>query len=160
MEAHHPHRLIRMYENASEVPNTWTSKEQDLMELNMRGRGYFREQNDYVQNFQLFYQEAVDYLDRRVSHFVRSVQQNTENEVTFIITSDHGENLGSKTDDFLLGHTASLSEGLLHIPLDIINPPSKINVCQNQIFSQRQLRNFIGMCLLPERFRHSLVNCS
>jgi len=143
MEAHHPHRLIRKYRNASGVPTNWSSAELDLMELNKGSPDFVQENGDYVQNFRTLYGEAVNYLDYQVSEFIRSLQQDTMEEVTFIITSDHGENLGYEADDFLFGHTASLSEGLLHVPFDIVNPPKIADIDSGQIFSQKRLRDII-----------------
>jgi len=39
------------------------------------------------------------------------------------VTADHGDNLGTETDDGLANHKSSLSEGLLHVPLYLVNPP-------------------------------------
>jgi len=66
---------------------------------------------------------SIDYLDRKVSSFVETVQERTENETTFIVTADHGENLAYPEEDNLFNHASSLSEGVLHVPLLILNSP-------------------------------------
>ena len=66
---------------------------------------------------------AIDYLDRTVVEFVDEVQAATDRPTTFVVTADHGENLAFPADDYLVGHDSSLSEGLLHVPLYVVNPP-------------------------------------
>lgn len=143
MEAHHPHRPTFGYKDHPEVPNNWSSADIGLMELNRGGEEFSDEQRDYIENFRTLYQASVEYLDRQVSNLIEKVQNISNEEVTFIITADHGENLGYESDDNLFGHTASLSEGLLHVPFDIINPQSEINVDSSKIFSQRRLPRIV-----------------
>lgn len=143
MEAHHPHRLIRRYNSNIDVPKRWSSAGLDLMKLNEDGPDALSSHEDYVRKFRRLYRAAVDYLDRRVFKFIRNIQQHSEGEVTIIITADHGENLGYEADDYLFGHTASLSEGVLHVPLDIINPPSQVRIEEDRTFSQRHLRDMV-----------------
>jgi len=45
---------------------------------------------------------AVEYLDRQVSAFIDEIQAETEHETTFIVTADHGENLGFKGDKWTI----------------------------------------------------------
>jgi hypothetical protein len=81
-------------------------------------------------------------LDTQILKFIHSIQEMSDSETTFIITSDHGENLGYPDDDYLIEHTASLSEGLLHVPFDIINPPSEAH-SDNSLFSLTMLPHFV-----------------
>lgn len=122
MEAHTPHQPVRGYDRSLyDVPNDWSTIDGlNQWEVNRNG---LDGQEEAVENFRELYAAAIDYLDRRVAAFVERVQEATDYETTFVITSDHGENLGYATDDTMLGHTSSLSEGLLHVPLTLVNPP-------------------------------------
>lgn len=142
MEAHRPHRANIRYEGDEEVPNNWSSQEIDLMELNKNNSDLISENRSYISNFRTVYRSAVNYLDTQVLKFIQSIQELSDNETTFVIMSDHGENLGYPDDDHLIGHTASLSEGLLHVPFDIINPPREVHI-EDDFFSLRLLPDII-----------------
>ncbi|MFB6187898.1 MAG: sulfatase-like hydrolase/transferase, partial [Halobacteriaceae archaeon] len=150
MEAHHPHRLTRGYEKGTEVPKRWSSDEIDLMAFN-DGIRSVKHNKEYVENFRSLYQASVDYLDRILASYVQDIQERTDNEVTFIITADHGENLGYESDNHLFGHTGSLSEGLLHVPFDIINPPKEAEINENGTFSQTSLPNIVNQLVREEQ---------
>lgn len=115
IEGHIPYRPTR-YLDASlyDVPSGWSSDKKGVWEL-------FNEKYDeqYWNRRNQLYRATVDYLDRRICKFVRSVGE----ETTTIITADHGDNLGTEVDDGLANHKSSLSEGVLHVPLYIINTP-------------------------------------
>lgn len=67
------------------------------------------------------YANAISYLGETIDELIRSVSGSTNRDIVFIISADHGENLGYSSDNRLFGHEGSLSEGLLHIPFDIIS---------------------------------------
>lgn len=115
MEGHIPYRPARyLDDNLYDVPNDWSSDEKGVWEL-------FQEDYDeqYWNRRNQLYRATVEYLDRRVSQFVQSIGE----ETTVIVTADHGDNLGTKVDEGLANHKSSLSEGTLHVPFYIINPP-------------------------------------
>jgi hypothetical protein len=97
------------------VPSGWSSDEKGVWEL-------FRNEYDekYWNKRNQLYRATIDYLDRRISKFVQSVGE----DASVIITADHGDNLGTDVDDGLANHKSSLSEGVLHVPLCIINAPT------------------------------------
>jgi hypothetical protein len=75
-----------------------------------------------VENYRHLYRCAVDYLDRAFARFVDEVRHDSRLETTVVIISDHGENLGYPSDEHLIGHN-SMSNAILHTPLEIVNPP-------------------------------------
>lgn len=96
-------------------PRGWFSNEKCVWEL-------FSDEYDeqYWNRRNKLYRATVDYLDRCIADFVRSVDSNT----TVIITANHGDNVGTETDERLANHKSSLSEGVLHVSLGIINSPT------------------------------------
>lgn len=121
-DAHVPHRPTRGYDSSLyDVPNDWDSSALDTWGINLRGE--IEENERELSRFRELYAASIDYLDRRVSTFVDRLLATSERETTVVITADHGENLGYAADDRLVGHEGSLSEGLLHVPLLVINPP-------------------------------------
>lgn len=101
------------------VPDTWSSDEYSVWELIESDAA----NPDYWKQRRQLYRAVIDYVDRQVDQFVKDVRRTSDTDVSFIVTSDHGDNLGTATDEFLANHKSSLSEGLLHVPLQIIDPP-------------------------------------
>ncbi|MFB9808957.1 sulfatase-like hydrolase/transferase [Haladaptatus pallidirubidus] len=124
MEAHIPHHKVWKYNNLGEkVPNSWSSDAINMDKWNRTGGdGVF--QNE-IKHFRTVYNQSIDYLDKLISSFIKK-EISKNSETVFIITADHGENLGYDEDDKLIEHTASLSEGLLHVPL-VINSSQDIS---------------------------------
>lgn len=121
MDAHTPLRNLLQYDSSlHSVPNTWSSTELNKWELNRDDAATV----EYTEHYRQLYGAAIDYLDRRVMELVRQVRAETDRETTFVITADHGHNLGYESDGRLFHHTGSQSEGLLHVPLEIIDPPA------------------------------------
>lgn len=115
METHIPYRPSRyLDDDFYDVPKDWSSDEKNTWEL-------IQEEYDgqYWQRRNQLYRATVDYLGRQIFEFAQSVSEDT----IVIITSDHGDNLGTDTDRGLANHKSSLTEGLLHVPLYIINAP-------------------------------------
>lgn len=124
MDAHAPLRHVRGYDRSlHDAPNTWSTADYDKWELNRDKADGLERNRDHVEHHRGLYRAAIDYLDRTVVAFMDDVQAATDHETTFVITADHGENLGFPADDYLVGHDSSLSEGLLHVPLYVVNPP-------------------------------------
>jgi len=142
MDAHDPLRLVRGYRE-TDVESTWSSHDPDPAGTEPRDESFFREYPNYAATYRAVYRTAVEYLDRRVATFIEDIQQATEKETTFVITADHGQNLGYEAGDRLIGHNQSLSEGLLHVPLDIVNPPDGFGVEAEAMVSHLQLRDIV-----------------
>jgi hypothetical protein len=121
MDGHIPFRnLIQYDQEQHSVPNSWSSTELSKWEVNIEGV----EDETYLSNYRSLYRASIDYLDRIVAEFLQTVQQSTDRETTVIITADHGHNLAYEADEGFIHHSASLSEGNLHVPLEIVNPPA------------------------------------
>jgi arylsulfatase A-like enzyme len=62
-----------------------------------------------------------------MSESVTQIQDTTEREAAFLITSDHGEQLDNGDPSRRFDHiTPALTEELLHVPLEVINPPGDL----------------------------------
>ncbi|WP_435157785.1 sulfatase-like hydrolase/transferase [Haladaptatus sp. DFWS20] len=120
MDAHTPLHPCQWFDSSLQgVPNSWTSSQYDVWELMDEPERHA----EYWQLREQVYGATIDYLDRILAEFVHEVLDSTGRETTIIVTADHGENHGREADDFLVNHKSSLSEGLLHVPLLLINPP-------------------------------------
>lgn len=100
--------------------------------------------DEYLNNYRDLYGASIDYLDRKVIELITYIQNTTERETTFLITADHGHNLGYPCEDNLIGHSASTSEGVLHVPLTIINAPDSFPTEINDYFSHLNLGELIS----------------
>lgn len=122
MDAHGPFHHVWGYDDSiHDVPRSWDSGDYGTHALNTEG--VTEENRHHVENTRGLYGAAVDYLDRQVGEFVDWLHANTDQETTVVITADHGENLGYTADEELLAHKGVLSEGLLHVPLLVLNAP-------------------------------------
>ena len=143
MDAHVPHHNIWGYDQSiHSVPNTWSSiTELDEWRVMLDGVDSYREDVEY---FRQLYAASIDYLDRKVAAFIDRIQEVTADETTFVITADHGENLGFREDGGLFEHKSSLTEGLLHVPMSIVNPPAGYASHESAYMSQLELGMLIG----------------
>lgn len=143
MEAHTPHQPIRGYDRTLyDVPYGWNSMEGiSQWKINREG---LDGQTEAISYFRQLYAAAIEYLDRIVAAFIRDVQAVTDHETSVVITADHGENLGYPADDTMVGHTSSLSEGLLHVPLTAINPPAGYASVERKYVSHLKLGTFLS----------------
>jgi arylsulfatase A-like enzyme len=124
MEGHLPHQpRFQLDSDLHSVPRSWSSTDFDHFEASARGKEYLESHRADVDHFRQLYAANVDYLDRRVDRFVDEIRRSTTRETTVVVTADHGENLGYEDEDYLMGHSSSLSEALLHVPLLVVNPP-------------------------------------
>lgn len=143
MEAHSPYEPCCVFDdNLCDVPAWWID-DVDEWDINTADDPQ-TEYGDYIQNRRRIYAGAVDYLDRKLTPFVRELVDNTERETTVIITADHGENLVTPTDGHLWGHVGSLSEALLHVPFIVVNPPDGHGLDEDKLVSHLDVGNLIA----------------
>jgi len=143
MEAHTPHQPIRRYNRSLyDAPSDWSSiNGLDQWAINRNGPDG---RSEAIEHFRGLYAAAIDYLDRKVATFIELIRATTDRETTFVITSDHGENLGYPADDGMIGHTSSLSEGLLHVPLTLVNSPDEYATIEQEYVSHTELGSLIS----------------
>jgi arylsulfatase A-like enzyme len=140
MDAHTPLRNLRQYDQAMhDVPNTWRSTALDKWELNRDGLAT----ESYTENYRALYRAAIDYLDRTVSSMIADVRAETARETTFVIVSDHGHNLGYPADVGEFHHTGTMTEGVMHTPLEIVNPPAGFPDVEKRSFSHLDLGDLV-----------------
>lgn len=138
MDAHAPLQHVFGFDSSIHgAPNSWSSR--DFEQWNVILNGIDESNRADVRHHRELYAAAVEYLDRQVSAFIDEVQAATDVETTFIITADHGENLGFDGDNGLFGHTNSLTEALLHVPCEIVNPPPGYDDTYTPYLSHLQL---------------------
>jgi hypothetical protein len=141
MEGHLPHRLFRgMDREQFNLPSSWTSHTFDHWEYNKSGEDELEQYNDDVEKFKEFYAAAIEYLDRRVSTLIERLEKTLDDNVVAIVMADHGENLGGRYDRHLMEHTGSLTEGLLHVPFEVVNSPIDI----------RNTNSLFSLCEIPD----------
>jgi membrane-anchored protein YejM (alkaline phosphatase superfamily) len=78
-----------------------------------------------------------------VTGLISDIHSITNCETTVIVTADHGEDLGDSPLDSSFGHTGSLSEGLLHVPLELYNPPQGYKSVYDNLVSHLDLAQLI-----------------
>lgn len=144
MDAHSPYHHVygynRDFHNAS---NTWSSSRYDNHTVNTADDiTPFREDLSTTRGV---YSAAVDYLDRTLDSLVDNLLVETDCKTTIVVTADHGENLGFDDDGGLVGHRGSLSEGLLHVPLIIINAPDDLGVVNERVSHLSLPRLLVGL---------------
>lgn len=141
VDAHRPYRVNRHLDpNLISAPETW--EDQDYQVWEMQNNPEIDE--DYEKNYRDLYAASVEYLDRRVSFIIDQIRQSSDLETTILITADHGHNLGHADENHLFGHSSSMSEGVLHVPLEIVNPPSGFPRNVSGLFTQLDLRKLIA----------------
>ncbi|MFA1610795.1 sulfatase-like hydrolase/transferase [Halobellus rubicundus] len=143
MDAHGPlQHILGFDKELHSAPYTWNSYDSgtDRIQLSETSSEHLP---DSVKYHRELYSAAIDYLDRKLSMLIEWLINNTDNTTTVIITADHGDNLAYKADNHLFGHTSSLTEGILHVPFAIINPPSGYSTTETQYFSHLQLPKLI-----------------
>ncbi|WP_136689667.1 sulfatase-like hydrolase/transferase [Halorhabdus amylolytica] len=121
VDAHAPHERLRSYDTS--VSLSWTSRKHSVWEVNNRGLEQFPQ---YLDRFSELYGCAVEYLDRRVCHFLDRLREATAEDTTVIVTADHGEELGRESER-TLGHKIP-SAAITHVPLEVINPPKALEM--------------------------------
>ncbi|GKZ14546.1 sulfatase-like hydrolase/transferase [Haladaptatus sp. T7] len=141
MDAHTPYEYIwGLDRDHLSGPITWTSQGESVWEIQENPEKY----RTHLQYRHEFYEASVEYLDNIVNDMIDEIQSQTNRPTTFIITADHGENMGDPAEDYLIDHKSSLSESLLHVPLEIINLPKESqNITNDELISHLQLGDII-----------------
>lgn len=122
MDAHTPLQHVRGFDgDLHDVPHTWICSTDrynpwDVV-ADVEGHG------TYLEYRRRLYAAAIEYLDRQVTGLIKDLRAASDRETTFVITADHGENLGFPADDGLVMHKGSLTESLLHVPFCVVDPP-------------------------------------
>lgn len=133
MEAHAPFSSTLLFDrDYRTVPRGWSSDQIDIWEINT---GNAEDYCEDIENYRQLYSASIEYLDRLITPFLDTLSDRSSYETTVIITADHGENLVFPEDDDLIEHKGSLTEGLLHVPLLIYNPPSGFELPNDEFFS-------------------------
>ena len=140
MDAHGPLTHVRGYDRSlHDAPLSWTSEGIDW------GEAVERDDHTKLDRYTGLYGAAIDYLDRQVCDLVDWLHANTDRETTVVVTSDHGDEVGTDADEGRWGHTtSSLSEGLLHVPLLVLNAPDgHERIDESRYVSHLALREFL-----------------
>ena len=108
------------------------------------------------------YRAEIRYLDSKLARlFKKFTKQNPLNNTAFILTSDHGENIGEHD---LMDHQYCLYETLLHVPLLIRYPPLFKEQKTNSLVETHRLYETItdiaGIEETAQRTAPSLVDSS
>lgn len=141
MEAHSPYEdCLLYYRDISAVPRGWSDSLDDWV-VNKQGREL--EEVEEIENRRKVYSGAIDYLDKVITPFIKRVIEKSNHDTTVIITADHGEALAHSDDPPRWGHVGSLSHSLLHVPLEIINPPEGYSPDTQAPFSHLDLGELI-----------------
>lgn len=104
----------------SDVSYNWNSNHLEKETVRERPP---EELSDYLETYRELYAANVEYLDRKVSQLIETVQEKTAKETVFLVTADHGEELRFENEQDL-GHM-DFSNGLLHVPFVVINAETK-----------------------------------
>lgn len=141
MDTHTPHTPFRgMSTDSYTCSSDFTTDSYETKDVNLaEGIEGFE---DEVQWFRELYAATTSYVDRVVADFVQRVQSKANRETVFIVTADHGENLGYEDDGYLMHHSSSLSEGLLHVPFDIVGASGSRDTV-TELASHRELGGIV-----------------
>ncbi|WP_049972441.1 sulfatase-like hydrolase/transferase [Haladaptatus cibarius] len=164
MDAHTPLHPCKWFDSSlNDVPDSWTSSQYDVWELMDESERH----DEYWHLREQVYGATIEYLDRILAEFVHDVLDSGGRETTIVVTADHGENHGTEADDFLANHKSSLSEGLLHVPLLLINPPEGYDKEEDGYVSQLDFGDLVvGLAngetpdVFRDRFPAELVGMS
>ncbi|APE95332.1 sulfatase-like hydrolase/transferase [Halodesulfurarchaeum formicicum] len=153
MESHSPMYAHYNYDSTIHtVPNSWTSANGPKnREVSFDADSY----REYINNWTDIYSASIDYLDRVISDWIERINTLTENETTIVVTSDHGQNLGNPSEEELFGHQSSLSEGILHVPLLIINPPDGYQEQVDRLISHLEIGSLITHLANEDMYKFS-----
>jgi hypothetical protein len=126
MEAHAPLQTTREYDSSLyDVPAGWSSNNEEIFSINTADD--IARFGEYFENYRQLYAASINYLDRQLSRLIRDIMDMTNHQTTIIITADHGQNLGNRCDDHLIGHVSTLTDATLHVPLEVFNAPRVSN---------------------------------
>lgn len=136
METHNPFANSIWYRGEG-VPSSWSSNQLDTNSYNNLAPE--DRPDDYADNYRALYEASIQYTTDQITRFIDWCEQNLQEPTTFVITGDHGEQLGSEADGGLISHIGTLSESLLHVPLVIVNPPDDIEKTDGRYLSHLDL---------------------
>jgi len=86
------------------------------------------------------YRAQMDYLDDQIGELEQKIEkEGLEEETIFVVVSDHGENLG---EEGLLGHSFSVSESLVSVPLVVKSPKMDSEDTEKQV-ELRELHDLV-----------------
>ncbi|QLG48889.1 sulfatase-like hydrolase/transferase [Natrinema halophilum] len=141
MDVHGPLTPVRSYDSSLyDARPSWSSRAFDGRAVE---RGEIDEIRDDITHHRELYAAATEYLDRVVDNLVDWLHSNTNNETTVVVTADHGENLGYEADRRLFAHRSGLTEGLLHVPLLVLNPPEVMESTVDDYVSHLRLGELV-----------------
>jgi len=141
MDVHGPLTPVRTYNSdLYNAPPSWSSRAFDGRAVE---HGELDDIRDDIEHHRDLYAAATEYLDRVVDNLVDWLDANTSEETTVVVTADHGENLGYKTDRRLFAHRSGLTEGLLHVPLLVLNPPAEMDDIVDDYVSHLRLGELV-----------------
>lgn len=156
MDAHVPLEARPAYDDdRHSVPPDWHSD--DLDDEVRRTPEPHGDHADDVERYRQLYGCAIDYLDRVVASFVDDLMASTREETTVVVVSDHGENLGYESDEYLLGHN-SMSRAILQTPCVVVNPPDGFPETVSAPFSHLQLGELLTLIGTERSFDPGLTN--
>ena len=123
MDVHGPLTHVWGYDRSlHDAPLSWSSRAFSGRDVE---KGRIEDVREHVEHHRALYAAATDYLDRRVCALIDAIDAATDRETTCVITADHGENLGYEADERLFAHRSWLTEGLLHVPMLVVNAPGR-----------------------------------
>lgn len=86
------------------------------------------------------YRAQMDYLDDQIGELEKKLkEEGLKDETMFVIVGDHGENLG---EEGLLGHSFSVSESLVSVPLVVNSPEMDSEDVEKQV-ELRELHDLV-----------------
>lgn len=139
MDAHSPYHHVYGYDKSLHSASVnWSSSDYDTHEVNTADN--IDDFEEDLRKTREIYAATIDYLDRKINSFLDFVLNECEYDTSIVITADHGENLGLPGDRGMVGHRGSMSEGLLHVPLTVINAPCS---------TDRVIDEYVSHLLLP-----------
>jgi len=155
MDAHAPFRNAIHYDSVSHpVSDKWHSDEIHKWEINKDDAGT----EEYFRKYRALYGAAIEYLDMQVLSLVDTIEKKTDKETTVVITADHGHNIGYPSENGLIHHNGSVSEGLLHVPLEIVDPPDGYPDRIEQLFSHLSLATLLSKLASGQPWDTGLVD--
>lgn len=103
-------------------------------------RVMFSDEEPESEALRKLYTAQIDYLDDQVGELLSFLDDEALTEDTVVVVAgDHGENLG---EDGLLGHSFSVNENLVHVPLLVKSPDLEDGRVERQV-ELRELYEFL-----------------
>lgn len=141
MDAHTPHYPRFWYDNDIHGLSLEWRNELNIHAYNAKSDTGTQKQA--IRELRRLYRAEIAYLDETVHGIIDDLTADSSAKTSVIVTSDHGENLGFSHEDRMIGHVGSLSEGILHVPLLLVNPPDGVESDSDQMVSLAQLPELI-----------------